>query len=90
MRPSPRQPGHGRMQPMATSEYDDQAASGGQFPQGVVLMVYGLNADKMNCQRMFNLFCLFGNVVRVSRDIFLHYCHSHLEFVFMFYYPSLL
>ena len=66
MRPAPRQPGHGPMQPMGMSEYDDQQANGGQFQQGVVMMVYGLNADKMNCQRMFNLFCVFGNVVRVS------------------------
>jgi len=29
-------------------------------------MVYGLNATKMNCQRVFNLFCLYGNVVRVK------------------------
>ena len=28
-------------------------------------MVYGLNAEKMNCERIFNLFCLYGNVVKV-------------------------
>ena len=31
-----------------------------------MLMVYGLNAEKMNCERIFNLFCLYGNVVKVS------------------------
>ena len=33
---------------------------------GCVLMVYGLNAEKMNCERIFNLFCLYGNVVKVN------------------------
>ena len=31
-----------------------------------MLMVYGLNAEKMNCDRIFNLFCLYGNVVKVT------------------------
>lgn len=30
-----------------------------------VLMVYGLNVQKINCQKLFNLFCLYGNVLRV-------------------------
>lgn len=33
---------------------------------GCVLMVYGLNPDRMNCDRLFNLFCLYGNVIKVS------------------------
>ena len=43
------------------------AAPVGMFPQGTVLMVYGLNLERVNCDRLFNLFCLYGNVVRVSR-----------------------
>lgn len=35
-------------------------------PQGTVMMVYGLQTDKMTCDRLFNLFCLYGNVVKVS------------------------
>ncbi|EDO35536.1 predicted protein, partial [Nematostella vectensis] len=31
-----------------------------------VLMVYGLNHEKMNCERIFNLFCLYGNVIKVK------------------------
>ena len=38
----------------------------GMLQQGSVLMVYGLNMEKTNCTRLFNLFCLYGNVVRVS------------------------
>ena len=33
---------------------------------GSVCMVYGLNADRMNANRIFNLFCLYGNVVRIK------------------------
>ncbi|BFZ11633.1 hypothetical protein BsWGS_14675 [Bradybaena similaris] len=39
---------------------------GGMGGQGTVLMVYGLNMDKMNCDRLFNLFCLYGNVIRIK------------------------
>jgi hypothetical protein len=34
--------------------------------QGAVMMVYGLCADKMNPDRVFNIFCLYGNVVRIK------------------------
>jgi len=57
-------PMRGPMPPMSNFE-DDRSGSGGMLQQGSVLMVYGLNAEKMNCQRLFNLFCLYGNVVRV-------------------------
>jgi len=55
-------PPRGPMPQMSNFE-DDR--SGGMLQQGSVMMVYGLNAEKMNCQRLFNLFCLYGNVVRV-------------------------
>ena len=32
-------------------------------------MVYGLNPEKMNCDRLFNLFCLYGNVIKVITDV---------------------
>ena len=35
------------------------------FQGSPVLMVYGLNPDKMNCDKLFNLLCLYGNVVKV-------------------------
>lgn len=35
-------------------------------PQGTVMMVYGLQPERTNCDRLFNLFCLYGNVARVS------------------------
>ncbi|MEE6490518.1 hypothetical protein FKM82_015897 [Ascaphus truei] len=40
-------------------EYSSQADS-------PVLMVYGLDPSKMNCDRVFNVFCLYGNVEKVK------------------------
>merc|ERR1719400_781616 len=31
-----------------------------------VLMVYSLDPDRFNCQRLFNLLCLYGNIVKVN------------------------
>ena len=43
------------------------SASGSQSAGGSsVTMVYGLNCTKMSCSRIFNIFCLYGNVVRVK------------------------
>ena len=42
---------------------------GRPMQQGAVMMVYGLNNDKMNSERLFNLLCLYGNVVRVSAPV---------------------
>lgn len=33
-----------------------------------VTMVSGLHPVKMNCSRIFNLFCLYGNVEKVCKD----------------------
>ncbi|XP_028396801.1 heterogeneous nuclear ribonucleoprotein L-like [Dendronephthya gigantea] len=33
---------------------------------GCVLMVYGLHPERMNCDRLFNLFCLYGNVIKIK------------------------
>jgi len=54
-------------QPMQTDRFGRPIPmEGGQGSQGAVCMVYGLNMEKMNCERLFNLFCLYGNVVRVK------------------------
>lgn len=34
-----------------------------------VAMVSGLHPAKMNCSRIFNLFCLYGNVEKVSAAV---------------------
>lgn len=54
---SPRGPGYGPGGPMN---------SPGLNQQGSVMMAYGLNHEKMNCERLFNILCLYGNVSRVS------------------------
>ena len=50
----------------ATASGPGGANTPGMLQQGSVLMVYGLSMDKINCSKLFNLFCLYGNVVRVS------------------------
>ncbi|EEB18296.1 heterogeneous nuclear ribonucleoprotein L, putative [Pediculus humanus corporis] len=33
---------------------------------GPVMMVYGLDTKKLNCDKLFNLFCLYGNIARIK------------------------
>ncbi|XP_049623540.1 heterogeneous nuclear ribonucleoprotein L-like [Suncus etruscus] len=47
--------------PQASSSY----VHGGK-PSGSVAMVSGLHPLKMNCSRVFNLFCLYGNIEKVK------------------------
>lgn len=47
--------------PPPPPEYGPQAES-------PVLMVYGLEPSKMNCDKVFNVFCLYGNVEKVSKS----------------------
>uniref|UniRef100_A0A8C9DH57 Heteroous nuclear ribonucleoprotein L like n=1 Tax=Prolemur simus TaxID=1328070 RepID=A0A8C9DH57_PROSS len=47
--------------PQASSSY----MHGGN-PSGSVVMVSGLHQLKMNCSRVFNLFCLYGNIEKVK------------------------
>lgn len=37
--------------------------------QGAVLMIYNLNNDTSNTDKLFNLLCLYGNVARVCSTI---------------------
>ncbi|KAI3353968.1 hypothetical protein L3Q82_018460, partial [Scortum barcoo] len=38
----------------------------GGHAESPVVMLYGLDPDKMNADRVFNIFCLYGNVERVK------------------------
>lgn len=66
---------HSRMNHNHNSSFNSANTSGALMvgpsnlamqPQGTVMMVYGLQPERVNCDRLFNLFCLYGNVVRVS------------------------
>jgi len=53
--------------PMAMIGSGQGIPGGNAAPQqNCVLMFYGMNPDKMNCERLFNLICLYGNVVRIK------------------------
>ncbi|XP_061381010.1 heterogeneous nuclear ribonucleoprotein L isoform X2 [Danaus plexippus] len=44
----------------------NQVYEGGPPQQGAVMMVYGLDPVTINADRLFNLCCLYGNVVRIK------------------------
>lgn len=50
--------------------FDDGQRSGWgggyQMDRSPVLMVYSLDPDRFNCQRLFNLLCLYGNIVKIN------------------------
>ncbi|XP_055944686.1 heterogeneous nuclear ribonucleoprotein L-like [Argiope bruennichi] len=54
---SPRGPGYGPGGPPPPP---------GATQQGSVMMAYGLNHEKMNCDKLFNILCLYGNIVRIK------------------------
>ncbi|XP_054718139.1 LOW QUALITY PROTEIN: heterogeneous nuclear ribonucleoprotein L-like [Uloborus diversus] len=54
---SPRGPGYGPGGPMNPP---------GSNQQGSVMMAYGLSHERMNCDRLFNILCLYGNIVRIK------------------------
>lgn len=43
-------------------QYNQQAPVQG----GCVVMAYGLDADKMNCEKLFNILCCYGNVLKIK------------------------
>lgn len=43
----------------------------GAHAESPVVMVYGLDPMKMNADRVFNIFCLYGNVERVGTSSFI-------------------
>ncbi|XP_071041710.1 heterogeneous nuclear ribonucleoprotein L isoform X2 [Parasteatoda tepidariorum] len=55
---NPRGPGYGPGGPPPPPQGGPQG--------GCVIMAYGLNAEKMNCDKLFNILCLYGNVVRIK------------------------
>merc|ERR1719481_1202647 len=48
---------------------NDMGGGGGGYGKygggNAVCMIYGLEPDKFNCQRVFNLFCQYGNIRKV-------------------------
>lgn len=51
--------------------------------QGAVMMVYGLDKDTSNTDKLFNLVCLYGNVARVS------HLHKHFRLFYLTTFDSI-
>lgn len=52
--------------PMLLPKTSSSSSFLGHGASSSVAMVSGLHPAKMNCSRIFNLFCLYGNVEKVS------------------------
>ena len=46
--------------------YQGSAYEPDERMMGPVMMVYSLDPEKFNCQKLFNLLCLYGNVVKIN------------------------
>merc|ERR1719309_1946861 len=42
-----------------------RGGGGGGGRGGAVAMIYGIDPNKFNCQRVFNLFCQYGNIMKI-------------------------
>ncbi|KAJ2939090.1 hypothetical protein O0L34_g10278 [Tuta absoluta] len=62
----PPPPMHHPPMPPQNQVWQDGDMQGGPPQQGAVMMVYGLDPQTANADRLFNLCCLYGNVVRIK------------------------
>lgn len=59
-------PGYNQTGPPGYTQTGPSQSGGSGGGEGCVAMVYGVNNNSMNCDHLFNLFCLYGNVVKVK------------------------
>ncbi|KAK0415240.1 hypothetical protein QR680_011844 [Steinernema hermaphroditum] len=55
--------------PRRVSDYDRSHKVNGHEPSrvgGPVLMLYGIDQDHFNCDKLFNLFCVYGTCMRIK------------------------
>lgn len=55
-----------QQQGMGDYGMDEYGGMGAGISQSPVVMVYGLKPEKMNGERLFNILCLYGNVLKVK------------------------
>nr|CAD7568577.1 unnamed protein product [Timema californicum] len=79
LHPTPPRPGYG---PSALSQ--SQGGPGAPVPQQrSVMMVYGLDFDKVNADKLFNVFCLYGNIAKCSLPITSSFYHCFVQIKFL-------
>ncbi|XP_063232655.1 heterogeneous nuclear ribonucleoprotein L isoform X2 [Bacillus rossius redtenbacheri] len=64
LHPTPPRAGYGHGPPAIPQPPGGPGSSGSQ--QGAVMMVYGLDTERVNADKLFNVFCLYGNVLRIK------------------------
>lgn len=47
-------------------DYNYHIKQSNMVDQSSVVMVYGLDPNKMNCAKLFNILCLYGNVLKIK------------------------
>lgn len=57
--------GYGNQGNRSAATFNQTNLAGSTVPNSVI-MCYGMQDDKMNCDRLFNLLCLYGNVVSIK------------------------
>ncbi|XP_003381998.1 putative RNA recognition motif protein [Trichinella spiralis] len=60
-------PGYGDVDGAYRGTYDDRMKDDfGMHQESTVIMIYGLDPTSVNCDKLFNLLCLYGNVIRIK------------------------
>ncbi|KRX59484.1 Heterogeneous nuclear ribonucleoprotein L [Trichinella sp. T9] len=60
-------PGYGDVDGVYRGTYDDRMKDDyGMHQESTVIMIYGLDPTAVNCDKLFNLLCLYGNVIRIK------------------------
>ncbi|CAL8105582.1 unnamed protein product [Calicophoron daubneyi] len=62
----PPQGGYGYNRCLMNAPYQQYEGSSNAQSMTPVVMVYNMDMNKMNCDRLFNLLCLYGNVIRIK------------------------
>lgn len=73
--------GRGRGSQRYGPSYGPPPPEYGPHADSPVLMVYGLEPSKINADKVFNIFCLYGNVERVGKMKLTKYCLGHFPAV---------
>uniref|UniRef100_A0A1I7ZFB9 RRM domain-containing protein n=1 Tax=Steinernema glaseri TaxID=37863 RepID=A0A1I7ZFB9_9BILA len=55
-----------RSKPQGDRDFDSSESAGSGKHKNCVLMVYGIDQSRFNCDKLFNLFCVYGTCLRIK------------------------
>uniref|UniRef100_A0A1I7YCK5 RRM domain-containing protein n=1 Tax=Steinernema glaseri TaxID=37863 RepID=A0A1I7YCK5_9BILA len=59
-------PAFARSKPHGDRDFDSSESAGSGKHMNSVLMVYGIDQSRFNCDKLFNLFCVYGTCLRIK------------------------